>query len=107
MKGMIVLLMIILFLLGILISSSSGAVHVPIEIEQDCLKERTKNLSKEALNEPLEFGECHLPDSEFDNGFLHDGECPNHDGDGDGRCDLEFPVHSEEGITPVCPVGRC
>jgi hypothetical protein len=104
---MIVLLMLTLCLLGILIISSWGAVHVPIEKEQGCLKDSTTKLSEEALNEPIEFGVCHLPGSELNNSVLHDGECPNHDVDGDDRCDLQFPVHSKEGRTPVCPVGRC
>ena len=104
---MIVLLMLTLCLLEILILSSWGAGHVPIEKEQGCLKDRTTKLSEEALNEPIEVGVCHLSDSEFDNSVIHDGECPNHDGDGDSRCARQFPVHSTEGITPVCPVGKC
>ena len=47
---MIVLLMLTLCLLEILILSSWGAGHVPIEKEQGCLKDRTTKLSEEALN---------------------------------------------------------
>ena len=107
MKRMLVLLMIALFLLGIVISYSWGAAHVPLIKEQGCLKNRTTKLSEEELNEPIEVGVCHLSDSEFDNSVVNDGECPNHDGDGDGRCDLQFPKDSTEGVIPVCPVGRC